>query len=142
MPRGKEESNFKVRRNTRTFCTKKAGEGSSNCLFVICSSQAVLTRAAGEAGAEVEFVFPLLRGESLCPILAVCCRHGRCPCRRRSVAVAGPAEVREWLRLGGTSGGHLLQTCPLSRCAAPRQLAAQPAQWWLQQLIAFSYCQA
>lgn len=142
MLRGKEESNFKVRRNTRTFCTKKAGEGGSNCLFVICSSQAALPWAAGEAGAEVEFVFPLLRRESLCPIFAVCCRHGRCPCRRRSVAVAGPAEVREWLRLGGTSGGHLLQTCPPSGRAAPGQLAAQRAQRWLQQLIAFSYCQA
>ena len=64
-----------------------------------------------------------LGGESLCPVCVVpSC--GRGPCRGRSVEVAGPAEVREGLRLGGTSGGRLVQTCPPSWCSAPGEPAA------------------
>lgn len=100
MPWGKEESHFKMRRNMKKFWTKVAGEGNSNCLFSIWSSQAVLTRAAGKVDAE-DSSSSHVGSRFAQYIWCVVLNCDRRPCHRRSVAVAGPAEVRQWLRLAG-----------------------------------------
>lgn len=77
-----------------------AGEGNSNCLFSIWSSQAVLTRAAGKVDAE-DSSSSHVGSQFAQYIWCVGLNRGCRPCHRRSVAIAGPAEVRQWLRLVG-----------------------------------------